>query len=136
MEQKQTEQTSASRAPAGSRVAVLGASTKPDRFSFKAVHELKQRGYQPIPVHPAGHFVDGVPGVKSLDKIKDGVDTLTMYVNSKVSSGMGDEIIRLNPRRVIFNPGSENKLLAADLKEAGMEVLEECTLVMLQTGSY
>ena len=125
-----------SKAPAGSRVAVLGASTKPDRFSFQAVRLLKQKGYQPIPVHPAGHFVDGVPGVKSLDEIKDPVDTLTMYVNSQISDELKDQILNLNPRRVIFNPGAENKELAEALKKAGIEIVEDCTLVMLGAGLY
>ena len=136
MEQKQSESKKINRAPASSRVAVLGASTKPDRFSFKAVHQLKERGYQPIPVHPAGHFVDGIPGVKSLDKIRNPVDTLTMYVNSKISSEQKDQILKLNPRRIVFNPGAENKELAEELKRAGIEVIEHCTLVMLQEGSF
>ena len=136
MEQNQTDNKSTTRAPGGSRVAVLGASTKPERYSFRAVHELKERGYMPIPVHPAGHFVDGVPGVKSLDRIKDCVDTLTIYVNAKISSEQEKDILELKPRRVIFNPGAENKELAVVLKKAGIEVLEACTLVMLHTGAY
>lgn len=136
MEKRQSETKNITRAPAGSRVAVLGASTKPEKFSFMAVHNLKENGYQPIPVHPAGHFVDGIPGVKSLDKIKNDVDTLTVYVNSKISSEQKDEILQLNPRRVIFNPGAENKELSEILKKAGIEIVEDCTLVMLRKGSY
>ncbi len=124
------------KAPPGSRVAVLGASPKPDRFSFKAVHLLKELGYKPIPVHPAGHAVDGVSGVKTLNDIHEPVDTLTMYVNSKISDEMYDEIIRLNARRVIFNPGAENEELEEKLKDAGIEVVRHCTLVMLDTGVY
>jgi len=124
------------KAPAGSRVAVLGASPKPNRFSFKAVHLLKEYGFIPIPVHPAGHTVDGVNGVKTLDDISETVDTLTMYVNSKISDEMFDEIVRLKPRRVIFNPGAENESLAEKLDKAGIEVVRHCTLVMLDTGVY
>ncbi len=125
-----------SKAPAGSKVAVLGASPKPDRFSFKAVHMLKEHGYKPIPVHPAGHSVDGVSGVKSLDDIKELVDTLTMYVNSKISDGQAEQILRLHPRRIIFNPGAENEELAAKLEDVGIEVVRNCTLVMLIEGLY
>lgn len=125
-----------SKAPAGSKVAVLGASPKPDRFSFKAVRMLKEHGYKPIPVHPAGHTVDGVSGVKSLDDIKEPIDTLTMYVNSKISDGQTEQILRLQLRRVIFNPGAENEELAAKLEDAGIEVVRHCTLVMLIEGLY
>ncbi len=124
------------KAPAGSKVAVLGASPKPDRFSFKAVHMLKEHGHQPIPVHPAGHAVDGIAGIKSLDDLKEPVDTLTMYVNSKISSAQAGQILRLHPRRVIFNPGSENEELAEQLEDEGIEVVRHCTLVMLNSGQY
>ena len=124
------------KAPAGSNVAVLGASPKPDRFSFKAVRMLKEHGYKPIPVHPAGHAVDGVAGVKSLDDIKGQVDTLTMYVNAEISSQQTEQILKLHPRRVIFNPGAENVDLEKILEDANIEVVRDCTLVMLDTGIY
>ena len=124
------------RAAAGSTVAVLGASPKEDRYSFKAVHLLKEHGHNPIPVHPAGHTVDGIDGVKSLDDVERGVDTLTLYVNAAISSGQHDKIIALQPRRVVFNPGAENPDLAEKLKDAGIEVVEACTLVMLRTEQF
>ena len=123
-------------APAGLRVAVLGASPKEDRYSFKAMRMLKEHGHKPIPIHPAGHTVDGVPGLKYLSEIDQPVDTLTFYVNSKISSGLKDDILKLNPRRVIFNPGAENEQLAEVLESAGIEVVIACTLVMLATGAF
>lgn len=124
------------KATAAAAVAVLGASPKPNRFSFKAVRMLKEYGYNPIPVHPAGHMVDSVPGVRSLNLVKGKPDTLTVYVNPKVSSELREEILKLKPRRVIFNPGAENEELAAELQRCGIEVVEACTLVMLRTGEF
>lgn len=124
------------KAPAESTAAVLGATPKEDRYSFKAVRMLKEHGYNPIPVHPAGHTVDGIPGMKSLDEITDPVDTLTLYVGANISSRELDRILALKPRRVIFNPGAENSELAARLEEAGIEIVEACTLVMLRTDQY
>ncbi|MEZ5360645.1 MAG: CoA-binding protein [Candidatus Zixiibacteriota bacterium] len=123
-------------APPNSNVAVLGASPKEERYSFKAVHMLKEHGHSPIPVHPAGHAVDGIPGVKSLQEIEVDIDTLTVYVNEKISSEQFDSIIGLKPRRVIFNPGAENEDLADKLGAAGIEVVRACTLVMLRTGQF
>ena len=123
-------------APAGSRVAVLGASPKEDRYSFKAMRMLKEHGHKPIPIHPAGHTVDGVPGLKSLSEIEQPVDTLTVYVNSKISGGLKDDILKINPRRVIFNPGAENEELTEVLENAKIEVVIACTLVMLATGAF
>ena len=124
------------KAPTGSKAAVLGASPKPDRYSFKAVRMLREYGFIPIPVHPAGHTVDGVAGVKSLDDITEPIDTLTMYVNAEISSQQTKQILKLNPRRVIFNPGAENEELAKALEDAGIEVVRNCTLVMLNVGLY
>jgi len=124
------------KAPAGSKVAVLGASPKPDRFSFKAVSMLKEHGFIPIPVHPAGHTVDGVAGVKSLEDITEPIDTLTIYVNAEISIQQTQQILKLHPRRVIFNPGSENEELAKTLEDAEIEVVRHCTLVMLNVGLY
>jgi predicted CoA-binding protein len=124
------------KAAPNSTVAVLGASPKEDRYSFKAVRMLKEHGHTPIPVHPAGHTVDGIDGLSSLDQIEHGVDTLTMYVNAKISDAQADKIFALKPRRVVFNPGSENSALAAKLREEGIEVVEACTLVMLRTDQF
>ena len=124
------------KAAENSNVAVLGASPKEERYSFKAVRMLKEYSYIPIPVHPAGHTVDGVSGLKSLSDINVEVDTLTVYVNSSISAQAYDEIIKLKPRRVIFNPGAENKELANKLNVNGIETIEACTLVMLRTKQF
>lgn len=117
-------------------VAVLGASPKEDRYSFKAVKMLREHGHTPIPVHPAGHDVLGITGLKSLDEVSQPIDTLTMYVGAQISDGELDRILKLKPRRVIFNPGSENETLAEKLRSAGIEVVFACTLVMLQTDQF
>lgn len=120
----------------GSRVAVLGASPKEDRYSFKAVRMLKEHGYRPIPVHPAGLAVARISAVKTLDKISEPIDTLTIYVNSKNSETETERILMLNPRRVVFNPGTENEPLAVRLETAGILVVRACTLVLLQTRQF
>ena len=124
------------KAAENSNVAVLGASPKEERYSFKAVRMLKEHGHKPIPVHPAGHTVDGVSGLKSLSDINVEIDTLTVYVNSSISAQAHNEIIKLKPRRVIFNPGAENKELANKLNVDGIGTIEACTLVMLQTKQF
>lgn len=97
---------------------------------------LKEHNHRPIPVHPAGHAVDGVPGVKSLTDIREPVDTVSCYVNAQISDKEFDRLVSLKPRRVIFNPGAENEDLAARLEKEGIEVVRACTLVMLRTGQF
>ena len=124
------------RADKGSAVAVLGASPKEERYSYKAVKMLTEHGFKAIPVHPAGHTVLGIPGKKSLEEIAGAIDTLTMYVGAAISDQEFEHILALKPKRVVFNPGSENPALARKLRDAGIEVVEACTLVLLQTEQF
>lgn len=116
--------------------AVLGASPNPERYSNKAIHMLLEHHHQVIPVHPIHKSIDGIPSVAKLADIDVPVDTVTMYMNAKTSAPLAEELIALNPRRVIFNPGAESPDLQAKLKAAGIEVEEACTLVLLQSGQY
>lgn len=120
----------------GMKVAILGASKNPERYSNKAFHMLREYGHTPVPVHPMLDDIEGVPVAKSLGNISEPIDTLTMYVGPDRSKGMADEILKLKPRRVIFNPGSENPPLEKNLRDAGIEVVEACTLVLLRTRQF
>ena len=117
-------------------VAVLGASSKPERYSNKAVRLLLEKGHTVVPVHPAIAEVEGLDVVKSLRAIEQPIDTLTMYVSAKLSTPVTDEIIQLKPGRVIFNPGTENPELQQQLTDAGIEVEEACTLILLNTDQF
>lgn len=120
----------------GQKVAILGASANPDRYSYKAFRMLKDQGHTPFPVTPKMNSLEGVPVVPQISDLKPPMDTLTMYVNAERSDAMAEQILQLRPRRVIFNPGSENPTLASRLEAAGIEVVEGCTLVMLRTKQF
>jgi len=117
-------------------VAVLGASNNPDRYSNMAVRRLRDAGHRVIPVNPALTEIEGLPVAQSLADINEPVDTLTLYVGPQRSVPMIDNILRLAPKRVIFNPGTESEELATALAQANIPHLEACTLVMLQTGQF
>lgn len=120
----------------GQNVAILGASQKPDRYAYKAFKMLREYGHNPLPVSRNVKEVEGVAAVISVLEIHEPVETLTMYVGANISTGLQDEILKLNPKRVIFNPGTENPELEAALKAAKIEVVEGCTLVMLKTNQF
>ncbi len=117
-------------------VAVLGASNKPDRYSFKAVRMLREKGHTPYPVHPALAEVDGLPVFPSLSAIPAPVDTVTVYLSPRSQQPIADELLNSSARRVIFNPGAENPALAEQLRQRGKEVVEACTLVLLTIGQF
>ncbi|MCB0320056.1 MAG: CoA-binding protein [Bdellovibrionales bacterium] len=118
---------------------VLGASHKPDRYSYKALHKLQDHGLPAVGVHPKLSNFDGFsiyPSLTSAHAEVGPIDTVTVYVSADRSSALTQELIQIHPRRVIFNPGAENHLLETELKDAGIEVIEACTLVLLSTGQY
>jgi predicted CoA-binding protein len=117
-------------------VAVLGASPNPDRYGFKALEMLHEYKHRTLPINPA---FDEILGEKCYPKISDApgpIDTVTLYLSRTRSNPLIDEIIGAKPRRIIMNPGAENSTLAAKAEEAGIEVVEGCTLVMLRTGQF
>jgi predicted CoA-binding protein len=117
-------------------VVVLGASNNPDRHSNMAVRRLRDAGYRVIPVNPTLETIEGLAVAQALGEIKDPVDTLTLYVGPQRSHPMTGDIVRLAPKRVVFNPGTESPELAAALDQANIPHVNACTLVMLQTGQF
>jgi predicted CoA-binding protein len=97
---------------------------------------LLEHGHRVIPVHPAIPEIEGLPVFQRLEDLKQPVETLTVYVSPQHSSAMATAIVALKPKRAIFNPGTENPELAAELRENGIAVEEACTLVLLNTGQF
>lgn len=114
---------------------VLGASENPERYSYKAARMLQQAG------HPV-YLVGRKPGHIGNDPIVSdfpqpaSVDTLTLYIGPAGQPAFYEAVERLAPRRIIFNPGTENPAWEETLRKSGVEVERACTLVMLSTGQY
>jgi len=117
-------------------VAVLGASPKKERYSNRAVCELKARGYDVVPVNPGQTVIEGLPAVASLAAIDRPIDTLTIYVSPAHIGPLVSEIVAARPGRVIMNPGAESPELTQALEQAGIPVFAACTLVLLSTGQF
>jgi predicted CoA-binding protein len=97
---------------------------------------LKEKGFSPYPVHPLLKDIEGIPVYSSLSLIPVPVDVVTLYIGAENQQRVMEAIVESRPRRVIFNPGAENPPFAERLRLAGIEPLEACTLVMLQTGQF
>ena len=117
-------------------VAVLGASAKAERYSNRCVEMLLESGFTVIPVSLKDVEVCGVKAVKNLENINQKIDTLTIYLAPKHQKELTDSIIKLNPARVIFNPGTENELLAQRCRDKRIKTVQACTLVMLRTDVF
>ncbi len=118
------------------RVVVLGASAKAERYSNRALQQLLQHGHQVVAVNPAEPQLYGLKALPTLSAVTGAVDTVTLYLASAQLPAQLPALLALKPRRVIFNPGTEQPEVAAALQAAGIEVVEGCTLVMLATASF
>jgi predicted CoA-binding protein len=117
------------------KTVVLGASPNPSRYSHMAVKRLASHNH---PVVAIGKRTGSVGSIEiETDHLPvDGVHTVTLYLNPHNQREYYDYIMSLQPRRIIFNPGTENEELEQQAKEAGIETVEGCTLVMLGVGMY
>lgn len=114
---------------------VLGASTKPDRYAFKAVSMLVDKGHSVIAI---GQNTGEVAGVKINTKQipLSNINTVTLYLNPARQRDYYNYILETKPKRVIFNPGTENPEFYQLLKANGIKVEVACTLVLLTTNQY
>jgi predicted CoA-binding protein len=117
-------------------VVVIGASSNEERYSNKAMKMLLEYGHNPIPVAPAVDTILEKKVHASVSEVREPVDTVTMYIGPARQEAVIAQIIDLKPRRVIFNPGTENPGEYDRLKAAGIEPIEACTLVMLRTRQF
>jgi len=116
-------------------VLVLGASTKPSRYSNKATKMLKQYNHKPILVGRSTESIADEPIHHDIPENID-IDTVTMYLREQIGNQYIDEIIALKPDRVIFNPGSESTEACQRLAKHDIECVEACTLVLLRTNQF
>lgn len=123
------------RTSSGETVVVLGASTNPFRYSHVAVKELAARGYHVVAVGRKNGRIENIDVSDSLP-VELKAHTATVYLSPERQESYETWLMSGNVRRVIFNPGAENIHLKQRLEGAGVEVIWNCTLVMLSTGGF
>lgn len=114
---------------------IIGANTNPERYAYKAAHMLNAKGHPIINIGIKKGEVAGVE-IERPGEIHEQVHTITLYIRPEIQKEYYDYILQTAPRRVIFNPGTENLELEELLVEHGIEPVEACTLVLLSTGQY
>lgn len=119
------------------KTVVLGASPNPSRFAFVASKMLKDYSHDFVPVGIKKGEIAGQPilDLKNKPAIED-VDTITLYLGPQNQTEWYDYILSLKPKRIIFNPGTENRELMDMARNQDIEVDLACTLVMLRSGQY
>jgi len=114
---------------------VVGASVKPERYSNKAIRMLLDHGHSVMALGAREGQVENIKIEKGTPNFKE-VHTVTMYLGPKNQINIYDYIINLMPKRIIFNPGTENKEFMQMAYQKGIQVEQACTLVLLSTNQY
>lgn len=117
------------------KTLVIGASENPSRYSYLAVQKLTAHQYPVIALGLKKGTIGNVE-IETEKKNFQQIDTITLYINPLHQKAYYDYILSLTPKRIIFNPGTENGELVTLAKHNGIQCLEACTLVLLSTGQY
>ena len=117
------------------KTLVLGASTDTSRYANKAIRLLRTHNHEVVAVGKDEGSVDGVGIIHDIPA-DDEIDTVTLYLNPVRQQAYYQKILNLKPRRIIFNPGTENEELEKLAAKKGIATEEACTLVLLNTGQY
>jgi predicted CoA-binding protein len=117
------------------KTLVVGASINPERYAYKAIHLLVKHEIEVVPMGVKPGFVANLLIVSPLI-VQINIHTITLYLGTSKQEPYYDFILKINPKRVLFNPGTENPKLAKLLNEKGILWENACTLVLLSTNQY
>lgn len=117
------------------KTLILGATPNRDRFAYLAANKLVNHGHEIVNVGIKQGEVAGTEIINGTPDLAD-IDTVTLYVGPRRQPPYYDWLLSLKPRRIIFNPGTENAELAMLARKEGIQTEVACTLVMLGSGQY
>lgn len=119
------------------KTVIVGATTNPGRYAYLAAEMLTDYKHEIVPVGIKRGEVLGsqILNIREKPVIKD-VDTITLYIGTQHQPEWYDYLLGLRPKRIIFNPGTENAAFERMAEEKGIEAIEACTLVMLRSNQY
>ena len=119
------------------KTVVIGASPNPGRYAYLAANMLKQYDHEVVPMGIKKGEVAGKEILNIREKPElENVDTVTLYIGARHQPEWYDYILGLKPKRIIFNPGTENDEFEKLAEDKGIEATEACTLVLLRSHQY
>lgn len=117
------------------KTVVIGASINPSRYSYLATIRLLKNGHRVALVGSRKGVIEDIEILTGQPAIED-VHTITLYIRASLQQPLYNYLLSLKPKRIVFNPGTENSELSAMAQKQGIETLNACTLVLLSTGAY
>lgn len=119
------------------KTVLVGAGPNPSRYAYLAANMLEEYKHDTVLLGIKKGDINGnqILDIREKPEIKD-VDTITLYIGPQRQTDWIDYLLSLKPKRIIFNPGTENDAFQSLAEEQDIEVLEACTLVMLRSRQY
>jgi uncharacterized protein len=117
------------------KTVIIGASTNPERYSYKAIVSLKNHGHEVVALAIKEGEIGNTKFITSKLPLYE-IHTVSMYINAQNQEDWVDYILNLKPKRIIFNPGTENSTFYKSATQLGIVCEEACTLVLLSIGNY
>jgi predicted CoA-binding protein len=117
------------------KTLVIGASTKPEKYAYLAITKLVEKGHSVLAIGQNSGEVAGIKIHTKAIPLKN-IDTVTLYLNPARQRDYYNYIVEVKPKRVIFNPGTENREFYQLLELNSIKVEVACTLVLLSTNQY
>tara|TARA_B110000093_G_C12926823_1_gene391714 strand:- start:180 stop:548 length:369 start_codon:yes stop_codon:yes gene_type:complete len=121
--------------PQSKKTLVIGATPKPERYAYIATEMLHDFGHAVVPYGIKNGTIGDYTILNEWPNSQE-FDTITLYINPTLQEGFYDQILALKPKRIIFNPGTENSALEEMAKAKNIKTLDACTLVLLRTNQY
>tara|TARA_B110000967_G_scaffold128199_1_gene131008 strand:+ start:2657 stop:3025 length:369 start_codon:yes stop_codon:yes gene_type:complete len=121
--------------PQSKKTLVIGATPKPERYAYIATEMLHDFGHEVVPYGIKNGTIGDYTILNEWPNSQE-FDTITLYINPTLQEGFYDQILALKPKRIIFNPGTENSALEEMAKAKNIKTLDACTLVLLRTNQY
>ncbi len=119
-----------------STVLLIGASNNASRYSNKAFHRLIAHGHRVIPVNPYSDIFAAETTIHHLSEVEENIDIAVVYVRAELLKPSIEELVRIAPSTVIFNPGAESIEIKNELERNGINTRNACTLVLLSIGQF
>ncbi len=110
-------------------VAVVGASSAPEKFGNKAVRAYLRKGWTVYPVNPIEKTIEGLPVFARVEDLPAGVERFSLYLPPSVGITLLEAIKAKQPKEVYLNPGSESDALIARAEELGLEPILACSII-------
>jgi len=119
------------------KTVIVGATPNTARYAYMAAGRLLSAGHEIVPlgIRRGSLFGKEILDIREKPPI-NGVDTITLYIGPQRQAEWYDYLLSLKPKRIIFNPGTENEELIRRAESEGVEAVEGCTLVMLRSDQY